>query len=336
MDAASAEFGVEVMGGARERGPGPLQHRGFLLWIQNDGVQFGDEPSPCGGNALRRRRHVARAEVGMQAELAGQLQQHRAAERRTLHDVEPSQSMGGRADVRCAGSRVGQMRVQVGQIARDPGEPLASLDAWQQLHQRGARIQAMHIRVQTMLHTQESGIRSAAAEDVQVQNALVQAPMRVVGARLQALRARRAWQRAKCGRRVVYGHGGVTRVDATVILATRRPGTSALQLAGIDMTAAFLRQVDVAVFGLRGVAGGNRPVRLGVRYRAGGVDVIQDAALLGGQAHVVGPLDPIAAPPCLARMARRWFTHHTSPGSPYSRAPTNRNILNAVFMVCLR
>lgn len=81
------------------------------------------------------------------------------------------------------------MRVQVGQIARDPGEPLPSLDAWQQLHQRGTRVQAMRVRVQTMLHPQETSVRSAAAEDIQVQNALVQAPMRVVGARLQALRA---------------------------------------------------------------------------------------------------------------------------------------------------
>jgi len=47
----------------------------------------------------------------------------------------------------------------------------------------------MRVRVQTMLHPQETSVRSAAAEDVQVQNALVQAPMRVVGARLQALRA---------------------------------------------------------------------------------------------------------------------------------------------------
>lgn len=125
-------------------------------------------------------------------------------------------------------------------------------------------------------------------------------------------------------------------MDAAVILATRRRRASALQLAGIDMTAAFLGQVDVAVLGLCCIAGRNSPVRVCVRYRAGGVDVIQDAALLGGQAHVVGPLDPIAAPLCLARMARRWFTHHTNPGSPYNRAPTNRNILNAVFMGCLR
>lgn len=79
------------------------------------------------------------------------------------------------------------MRVQIGQIACDPGEPLPSLDAWHQLHQRGTRVQAMRVRVQTMLHPQETCVRSAAAEDVQVKNALVQAPMRVVGACLQAL-----------------------------------------------------------------------------------------------------------------------------------------------------
>jgi len=51
-------------------------------------------------------------------------------------------------------------------------------------------------------------------------------------------------------------------------------------LPAIQRLAALVRQVDVAIFGLRGIAGAYRPVSLFVGHRLGVVDVAQDAQLL--------------------------------------------------------